>query len=401
MLLLRFLSDRCASAAPLLALAALPIMGALGTAIDYSRANSARSAMQASVDATALAMARDSAVEPQSYFNGNFTRSEVQLGQVTATSGSSGGQSTVTVSATGSVKTVILGVMGFSKIDIKASSTAAAMFDGYGCVLSLNKSVSGAFTGQGSTSVALKGCSLYDNSNSSTALTVGGSAKVSALSVGVVGGVSPGSEGLTADFGIRTGIRPVVDPYKDVQMPNVGACTQNNYKANNSVTIDPGVYCGGIDIHAGATVTLNPGIYFIDGGELLVNGKAGLVGTGVTLIFTSKNSKSWGLATINGNAMVDLRPPGYGATAGIVMFGDRGIPAGTTFKLNGGADQNFAGAIYLPTSTINFSGGNATSMSCTQIIGDVVNFTGNSSLAINCSSYQTKPFGMWTIRLAS
>lgn len=52
------------------------------------------------------------------------------------------------------------------------------------------------------------------------------------------------------------------------------------------------------------------------------------------------------------------------------MFADRRIPNGTIFKLNGGAYQNFAGAVYLPTATINFSGGNATSTSCTQVIGE-------------------------------
>jgi hypothetical protein len=67
----------------------------------------------------------------------------------------------------------------------------------------------------------------------------------------------------------------------------------------------------------------------------------------------------------------------------------------------GGASQNIGGAIYLPTATINFSGGNATSTSCTQIIGGIVNFSGNSDLAINCSSYQTKPFGVWIIKLDS
>ena len=47
------------------------------------------------------------------------------------------------------------------------------------------------------------------------------------------------------------------------------------------------------------------------------------------------------------------------------------------------------------------AGGAATSSSCTQIIGDTVTFTGNSSVAINCSSYKTRPFGPTSLRLAS
>jgi Flp pilus assembly protein TadG len=40
------------------ALSTIPIFGLVGTAVDYSRANSAKAAMQAAVDATALMLSR-------------------------------------------------------------------------------------------------------------------------------------------------------------------------------------------------------------------------------------------------------------------------------------------------------------------------------------------------------
>src|SRR5262249_51019096 len=126
-----------------------------------------------------------------------------------------------------------------------------------------------------------------------------------------------------------------------------------------------------------------------------------LTGDGVTLIFTSQNKNGFGTATINGNANINLTPPKTGPTAGIVIFADRRMPAGSTFKLNGGSTQYLGGAIYVPTGTINFSGGAATSSSCTQIIGDVVNFTGNSSLALNCTNYGTKPFSAPIVKITS
>lgn len=409
MQLLHLLKDRSGGVAPLLAIAALPIFGTVGAAVDYSRANSGRAAMQAAADATALLIVKNmtrqssgnSSEDALSYFNANFNRPDVQITQVTATPNSTANKQTLTVSAQGSVKTMIMGVLGISVVNLSVVSSAASVFDGFGCVLALDKEASGAFTGQGSTSVALKGCSLYDNSANREALTVGGSAKVSALSVGVVGGITPGSYGLSADHGINTGIMPVEDPYKDVQPASAGPCTEENFHATTSTTLDPGVYCGGIAVHAGATVRLNPGVYYVDGGDLTVNGNASLIGNGVTLIFTAKNRKSYATATISGSANVELTAPGYGPTAGIVMFGDRSIPKGTDFKLTGGATQNFGGAIYLPTATVNFSGGNGTSTACTQIIGSTINFSGMSSLAINCSSYRTKSFGVWTIRLVS
>jgi hypothetical protein len=82
-----------------------------------------------------------------------------------------------------------------------------------------------------------------------------------------------------------------------------------------------------------------------------------------------------------------------------VIFGDRKMPAGNTFKFNGGANQYFGGAIYVPTGAITFAGGAGSSTSCTQVIGDTVTFVGNSSLAINCSNYETEPFSPTVLKL--
>jgi hypothetical protein len=216
--------------------------------------------------------------------------------------------------------------------------------------------------------------------------------------VGVVGGMT-GGDNITTTQGIKTGAGPVADPYADVSYPAYSGCAQQNFTAKIAVTIDPGVYCGGMKLNAGANVTLNPGIYYLDG-DLTVNGGAGLTGSGVTLVFTGKNN-SWATASINENASIYLTAPKLGPTAGIVIFGDRNIPVGTTFKFNGGASQYLGGAVYVPTGAIDFSGGAATGTSCTQIIGNTVVFTGNSSIAINCSNYQTKPFSPLIIRLTS
>jgi hypothetical protein len=201
--------------------------------------------------------------------------------------------------------------------------------------------------------------------------------------------------------GVEAHLQGLTDPYADVAMPTLGACTKNNLNVKATVTIDPGVYCNGISVNAGGTLTLNPGIYFIDRGSFSVNGGGTVTGTGVTLIFTSSTGSNWANMTINGNANVSLSAPIGGATAGLVVFADRNTPIGTSFKLNGGSSQAFGGAIYVPTGAISYSGGANTSASCTQIIGDTVAFTGNSNVAINCSSYPTKPFGPTSLRLVS
>lgn len=401
-----FFRDRKGSVTPLLALSIIPLVGSVGAAVDYSRGNAARTAMQAALDATAIMLARQSQQNSEptqnatSYFNANFSHPEVHNVQVNATSSPVAGGTSFNLSATGSLAADFLSLLGIPTLNLSVNSGAVAVSDGLGCVLSLNRSAAGAITAQGSTSVNLNGCSLYDNSDSPTALTVGGSATLSALSIGVVGDIS-GSAGITTTQGIRTHVGWVEDPYSYDSFPNFFACTEQNFTAKSAVTINPGVYCGGMKLNAGANVTLNPGIYYLDGGSLTVNGGATLSGSGVTLVFTKKNSSSYATAVINGSATVNLTPPKSGPTAGIVVFGDRGIPVGTTFKFNGGATQYLGGAIYVPTGAITYAGGAGTSTSCTQIIGDTVSFTGNSSLAINCSSYGTKPFSPLVVKLTS
>jgi len=156
-----------------------------------------------------------------------------------------------------------------------------------------------------------------------------------------------------------------------------------------------------MQINAGDVLTLNPGIYYLDGGSLTVNGGGSINGTGVTLIFTSKLRNDWATATINGNATVNLTPPTFGPTTGIVVMADRNAPVGTPYKFNGGANQYLAGAIYAPTGAVTFAGGADTGTSCTQVIGDTVTFVGNSNLAIDCSQYKTRSFSSKVLRFAS
>jgi len=282
-----------------------------------------------------------------------------------------------------------------------AARAVAVANGGEGCTLSLDKTAAAATKVQGNAKINLIGCDLYDNSSDPGALSVGGSGSVSAQAVDIVGGSLNGTTGITTQQGLYTGASPATDPYANVSAPKFSGCTQTNYSDNskNPVTLSPGVYCGGISLNANANVTLNPGVYYLDQGSLSVNGGATLTGTGVTLVFTSSTGSNYATATINGGATVNLSPPTSGATQGIVMFGDRNMPIGTSFKFNGGASQTLSGAIYIPRGAIDFAGGANTATSCTQIIGDTLNFTGNTNLAINCSAFKTKPLGTAAAKL--
>src|SRR5215217_6934546 len=106
MLIGRFLKDRRGGIAPILALGIVPLIGAVGTSVDYSRANAARTAMQAAIDAAAVVLLKKTeGLSPdqlndngKSYFEANFVRPEVQNVGVTAVLSSISGGSTLTMS---------------------------------------------------------------------------------------------------------------------------------------------------------------------------------------------------------------------------------------------------------------------------------------------------------------
>ncbi len=271
---------------------------------------------------------------------------------------------------------------------------------GTGCVLALNASASPGVNVSGSNQLNLIKCNLYSNSNASPSLNVSGSATVAANQVGVVGDVS-GTSNITATNGVRTHMLPVADPYASVSPPLEPSCSSAKITVNangKTNTLSPGCYSGSITVNAGATLNLSPGIYYLDGASLSVAGNATITGSGVTLVFTGSGG-NWGTASIGSNAIVDLTAPTTGSTKGIVMYGDRKMPAGTAFNLTGGGTQNFGGAIYLPKANLNFSGGNGTSASCTKIIADTVSFSGTSNLQVNCSALGTATIGAQTAQL--
>ncbi len=111
------------------ALATIPIVGAVGAAVDYSHANSVKVAMQAAADSTALMLAKDAAALSSSemqtkgnaYFKALFTRPEATDLKININYTTNSG-SQVTVAATADMKTDFMQMMGFPKLKIGANS---------------------------------------------------------------------------------------------------------------------------------------------------------------------------------------------------------------------------------------------------------------------------------------
>ena len=132
MLLKHFLRSRDGSAAPLLALAAFPLMGFVGAAIDYSRANSVRTAMQTALDATALMLSKDAAQtltpadlnqKANAYFQSLFNRPEASGVQITQQlSTPQEGSFILKITGGGTVVPVFTKLLGQNQISFSATS---------------------------------------------------------------------------------------------------------------------------------------------------------------------------------------------------------------------------------------------------------------------------------------
>ena len=130
MLLARFWNNRRGGVAPMVALTIVPLIGAVGAAVDYTRASAARTALQTSLDSTALLLSKTAAnqtpaelqVSATNAFNALFNRSDVQNVAVTANYSSVAG-SKVVLAGSATVPTDFLNVLGFSAINISATTT--------------------------------------------------------------------------------------------------------------------------------------------------------------------------------------------------------------------------------------------------------------------------------------
>lgn len=114
------------------ALATIPMIGFVGAAVDYSRANSVKAAMQSAADTTALMLAKEASTLTDSQlqtkandiYKALFNRPEATGLTIAATYTTSGG-SKLKIDASGNMKTDFMQLMGFSSLKIGTDSQVA------------------------------------------------------------------------------------------------------------------------------------------------------------------------------------------------------------------------------------------------------------------------------------
>src|SRR5688572_5629319 len=183
-------------------------------------------------------------------------------------------------------------------LKVSTRAVAGIVPTGKACILALDEITAQSLTNSGNTTVNAPKCAIASNSTDDQAAFFTGSATVNVQTVWTAGDmlIDGNKAKLTTSQPPTTRTWPLEDPFlgTPIDIP-LGACNSGNW--SSSGTKYPGKYCGGIAITSSATVNLMPGTYYIDQGDLTIDGNTTVTctacspgGEGVTFVLTSSGS---------------------------------------------------------------------------------------------------------------
>jgi hypothetical protein len=215
----------------------------------------------------------------------------------------------VTGQASAGVKNPFAGFLGADAISFGVQSAARKGQSEPICLLALNAKEQGAVDLNGTVDVSTN-CPAQANSSDGSAVRQVGNAKMNTSLFGIAGGY-PGSNFSPKPM---TGSERVSDPLANVPFPPIGPCVdldalgiKNNRIQQETRTLSPGTYCGGLNITSQSTIKLEPGVYIFKDGELKISGSV-VTGSEVMLAFAGKGAKFW----MTGGAVMKVTSPTSG-----------------------------------------------------------------------------------------
>lgn len=304
------------------------IVGASGFATDYVAVTRVSNRLQSMVDSAALAVARELTLRPLSQQAAQAVVSAYMAANIPAnipypissTVALEENDTAARVTGTQQVETPFGLLERFSGVT-QVSAVALARVTPSAtqtklCLLSLAKTSDGGLFAHNGSYIDAKGCTFYSNSTNKASVILSQNSTIKASLICARGGVTNLSSFVEGE--IVTDCPAQADPLAGKPEPTKpAACREIGLKiANQTRTLDPGNYCFGIDIFGTSKVTLNPGVYFITGGNLHVRDSAELIGNGVTFMFVGISS----FFRFEGNALIRLSAPSSGISAGMLIW---------------------------------------------------------------------------------
>lgn len=369
----RFAIDRRGTVALMVALVAPVLIGFGALIIDVGYWYGTKAILQNAADAAAISAARTlpyAASQNQGFLQ---AVADDQVARVIGTlptpgvsvirSGTGVGQS-VTVTVSGTKARFLSGIFGTVSGGIVARATASISSTTQACVLALGTAASDGITiSDTASTMSSPTCALYSSSdvvNKGAVLTPAVSA------VGTISGSFPTTTGLIS------GALSQPNPYADVSIPTtpVPCATSSgcpgSVPSQANVTLQPGTYAGGLSLGSNSTVFFEPGVYYIQGGDLNFGGSLQVSGSGVTFVFIPDSAGKVGTIDWTGTgSSVSLSGPSAGTYDGILFYQaappNLGSNGCNCAYITGNSSYNLSGGIDLQASTGIVFTGNSTS----------------------------------------
>jgi len=351
---------------------------------------------QKGVDVSGTASAAALAIAAVNGFNNDGTSNTVtvRLNPQTFAGGPSAGQIVpkgyVEVTVQRNQQRYFSAVIGTGTIPVPARAVARGKWEpAYVGIHVLDLHKSAALTATGESSVTVTGAKVIVNSDAADAATSTGGT-LTADDFKITGGtsVSGGKGGFFG--GIEYGTPPEPDPLRHIPEPNInGYSVQSNgpvHISNGQRTLSPGTYRGGISVSGKGSLTLSPGVYYMDGGGFSFSGQGDLLAQGV-MIYNAPTSSSHRV-DISGTGSIVMSPPTTGIYKGLTLFQDR--ESANELSVSGGGYMNITGTFYAAGGTLAVSGGGDSKVG-SQYISRFLSIVGNGGLTIDYDPTQAIP----------
>ncbi len=264
-------------------------------------------------------------------------------------------------------------------------------------IIVLDPDDKGAFVNGGNGQVTVgTDASLIVNSAHPEAVITNGNGSTSVYEYPIADG-DPGTIDVTGGYnGIgfnqnvtwNTGVEPTPDPLRFLPPPDtnllpVQRTKKLQHSSANNLTLNPGIYMGGISITGKGSITLNPGIYYMLGGGFSVGGQGSLSGNGV-MIYNAPLSNSDTIdISGSGEGAITLSPMTTGPYAGVLLYQQRDAPYQPDVSVTGNGYMNISGTFYVPSALLKVTGNGANDVIGSQYISNTLKLGGNGNFTVD------------------
>lgn len=354
-LISKFCRNRGGNFAVMAGVLAVPILFAMGGATDYTLLHKQQSGLQQAVDSATLATIKElglssittteanAIAEAHVYSNLGISASSDLAANLTIDTAITDDEKKVTVNASLIWTPLLLHHLSKSVMPLEVTATASRAGAENVCVIALDNSSKDSLSVTRTSSIQANECAIYSNSSDPDGVNTDSGSVVAASTTYSAGGYN-GPLGSYKPEPV-TDSPLIADPLIDRVEPVSGSCEKTNFfMTSGSVTLNPGTYCGGIDIGGKSQVTLNPGIYIIKDGPFYLCSNATMTGENVGFFFEGDKS----FFEFCASTQVNLTAPKTGPMAGILFFEQRSATPGRLFAIRSKDAEKFEGTVYLP-----------------------------------------------------